>query len=166
MTYQNEYNTRTSQSLLQIFMYTIDKNQITYNEYYELTGLNRADFTRTMTQFKQMLNTLNIKMNISPGTLPGELNQFEPNLYVINHLNEPYYLEYENVDPNELRKYSMVIVYCFLKLKKYVTLKSLSRIFPNFTKQRFSKLISKMKEVISEDVFKNELKSYIIEDVD
>ena len=70
MTYQNEYNTRTSQSLLQIFIYTIDKNQITYNEYYELTGLNRADFTRTMTQFKQMLNTLNIKMNISPGTLP------------------------------------------------------------------------------------------------
>ena len=31
----------------------------------------------------------------------------------------------------------------------------------NNKQERFSKLISKMKEVISEDVFKNELKSYI-----
>ena len=166
MTYQNEYNTKLSQSLLQIFMFAVDNPQITFEDYHEITGLDRVSFSRTMTQFKQMLESLNMKMNISSGTIPGELNQFEPKLYVINHLDEPYDLEYENVDSNELITYSLVIVYCFLKLKKYVTLKSLTRIFPDFTKQKFSKLLSKLKEVISEDVYKNELKSYILEDVE
>ncbi len=166
MIYQTKYNTQASKNLLQVFIYMLDKQQITYDEYYELTGQNNFSYTKVMQNLKQMIETLNMQMLLSVGTLPKQENQFEQKLYILNTLDEPYKIEYENKNPNELILYSLVITYCLLKQRKYVSLKTLSNILPNFNKQTFSTLISKLKEVISEEIYKNELQSYILEDVE
>ena len=56
----------------------------------------------------------------------------------------------------------MVIVYCMLKNGKYVSAKILSKTLPNINKDNFSDMIKKLKDIISEEIEKDNLQSYIL----
>ena len=43
-------------------------------------------------------------------------------------------------------------------------LKELSNIFPNFSRNIMMDLLNKLKDIVSEDIIKNEINSYIIKD--
>lgn len=165
MTYQTRYNTKQCQVLLQVFIYLLDSHQITFEEFNELTGENNATFTRAMQQFKQMIKSLKMEMELSKGYSKSEEVHFESLIYVLDFSDNPYNIDYNNlkqVDPEELIAYSMVIVYCMLKNRKKVTNLKLAKILPNFDRHVATKMFDYMLDLISEDLEKNELKSYML----
>ena len=74
-----------------------------------------------------------------------------------------YSFDYDDLDEYKLIKYSMTIVYLMLKNHKHITSSYLSEIFPRFTRKTMQTLISNLKEIISDDIVKNELASYAFE---
>ena len=80
-------------------------------------------------------------------------------------VNDSFILDDKLEDEKKVR-YSAVIVYLMLKKKQYVKCSNLSNYFPKFDKHTFSVLISKMKDVIGEELYKDEIQSYVIEDID
>ena len=48
-----------------------------------------------------------------------------------------------------------------LKNQQYITTKELSIIFPNFNRNIMMNLMSKLKDIVSEDIIKNEINSYV-----
>ena len=165
MIYQTRYNTKQCQALLQVFIYMLDSHQITYEEFNELTGENNALFTRVMQQFNQMIKTLKLKMELSKGYSKSEEIQFESLIYVLDYLDHPYDIDYDNlkqINPEDLIAYSMVIVYCMLKQRKKVTNKKLAKILPNFNCDIARTMFDYMLDIIPEDIEKNELKSYML----
>lgn len=162
MKYQTKYNTKACTNLLQVFIYLVDTRQITYEEFYELTGESSYSFTVAMQQFRQMIKSLKMKMELSKGKIQSEEVQIESNIYSLSYINQPYYFDYENVDPNELIQYSMVIAYSMLRKNKYVSTKSLAYILPNFDSDVLKVMFDKMLDVIPEYIDKNEIKSYML----
>lgn len=62
--------------------------------------------------------------------------------------------------------YLPVIVYLKLKKDQYVSTSMLSKYFPIFTRDTMSNLIKGLKNVIGEGLYKDEIQSYIIEEVE
>lgn len=162
MIYQTKYNTKACQNLLQVFIYMMDERHITYEEFSELTGESPKAFTVAMQQFKQMIKSLKMKLKLSKGKDISEEVQFNSNIYALIKSAKPYHVDPRGVDPNELISYSMVIAYCLLKNKKYVSTKSLSYFLPNLRSSIVTDMFDKMLDLISEDIEKNELKSYML----
>ena len=71
--------------------------------------------------------------------------------------------EYEHLNEEQLIKYSLTIVYLFLRNSQYVTTNLLQSIFPNFTRKTSSSLFQKLRVIISGELEKNRLLSYVID---
>ena len=162
MIYQTKYNTKACQNLLQIFIYMMDEKEMTYEIFNELTGESSFQFTKTMQQFKKMLKSLKMNLKLSKAKDISEEVQYTSNYYVLVKEKAPYHINPRGVEPNELISYSMVIAYCLLKNKKYVSTKSLSYFLPNFDSDVLRVMFDKMLDLIAEDIEKNELKSYML----
>ena len=162
MIYQTKYNTKACQNLLQVFIYMMDERHITYEEFNELTGESPKAFTVAMQQFKPIIKSLKMNLKLSKGKDISEEVQFNSNIYAFIKSAKPYHVDPRGVDPNELISYSMVIAYCMLKNKKYVSTKSLSYFLPNLRSSIVTDMFDKMLDLISEDIEKNELKSYML----
>ena len=74
------------------------------------------------------------------------------------------------LNPNlsdDLKKlYLPTILYLKLKNRQKVNLKNLQEYFPNYTKQMHSKTLKYMRNTIGEDLYKDEYKSYVIEEIE
>jgi len=60
--------------------------------------------------------------------------------------------------------YSMTIVYLMLKNQQYITTKELSNVLPNFNRNVMMNLMNKLRDIVSEDIIKNEISSYVLEE--
>ena len=72
----------------------------------------------------------------------------------------------EDLDEEKRITYLPVITYLKLKKDQYVSTSMLSEYFPNFTRDTMSNLIKGLKNVIGEELYKDEIQSYIIEEVE
>ena len=140
----------------------MDEKEMTYEIFYELTGEPNKSFTVAMQQMKKMLKSLKMNLMLSKAKDISEEVQYTSNYYVLVKGDDPYHINPRGVDPNELISYSMVIAYCLLKDKKYVSTKSLSYFLPNFNSDILKNMFDKMLDLIAEDIEKNELKSYML----
>ena len=58
----------------------------------------------------------------------------------------------------------MTIVYLMLKNQQYITTKELSNVLPNFNRNVMMNLMNKLRDIVSEDIIKNEISSYVLEE--
>lgn len=167
MKYQTRYNTELTKGLLQVLLYLIDNHQITYEEFTELSSLSKPYFFKIMEMLEEMLEDLDLKATLSKDVIiikDDNLIEHEAYIYYFRQIGKSYYFNLEQVDEEKRISYSLVITYLMLKNRQYVTLGTLSKILPDFDKKKMFNLINSLKEIIGEELYKNEIQSYVIEE--
>lgn len=167
MKYQTRYNTELTKGLLQVLLYLIDNHQITYEEFTELSSLSKPYFFKIMEMLEEMLEDLDLKATLSKDVIiikDDNLIEHEAYIYYFRQIGKCYYFNLEQVDEEKRISYSLVITYLMLKNRQYVTLGTLSNILPDFDKKKMFNLIYSLKEIIGEELYKNEIQSYVIEE--
>ena len=166
MTSQIHYNGKLQIFLTQMLIYLIDNHKVTYEEFSELSNITRKEFSKFMPSFKEMITDLKINADVilkKDDTNIDNPGQFKSNIYYFRMIDNDYSFDYDDLDEYNLIKYSMTIVYLMLKNHKHITSSYLSEIFPRFTRKTMQTLISNLKEIVSDDIVKNELSSYKFE---
>lgn len=167
MKYRTKYNVEQNKAILQVYLYLMDNHQISSSEFLEITSLSRVSFYKIMNFITSMIDDLNLKATISKDNIKkydSSLIEHEANIYYFRQAGMNYYFNLEECEDEKRILYSLVIVYLMLKNRQYVSLGTLSKILPDFDKKKMSKLIATLREVIAEDVYKNEIQSYVIEE--
>ena len=168
MTSQIKYNTPTIIALLQTYIALMEGDEFTYEYFNEVTGLGNNLYVETMKNIDNMIYDLKLKPKLKRIETDVSTNKTAYITYSYKFIlkeNYRFTLNYE-LDDNTKILYSAVIVYLMLKGHQHVGVTSLSKYFPKFTKDVFSDLLSKMRNVIGEELFKDELQSYVIEEID
>jgi len=163
---QIHYNGKLQIFLTQMLIYLIDNHKVTYEEFSELSDITRKEFSKFMPAFKEMITDLKINADVilkKDDTNIDNPGQFKSNIYYFRMIDIDYSFAYDDLDEYKLIKYSMTIVYLMLKNHKHITSSYLSEILPRFTRKTMQTLISNLKEIVSDDIVKNELASYAFE---
>lgn len=164
---QIRYNTKLQVYLTQMLIYLIDNHKMTYEDFNELIEISPSEFSNTIKTFKEMLIDLKMHMSLyTETTNPNYLNDMKFNIkaYYLQVIGYNYKFEYMDLSDKKRIRYSMPIVYLMLKNHHYITTKELSNIFPNFNRNVMMNLMSKLKDIVSEDIIKNEINSYVLEE--
>ena len=113
-----------------------------------------------------MINDLHLKCSLErlEETITTSSTKYEISRYkLVSRLNYKFILP-EDLEENKRILYFPTIVYLKLKNRQYVSFKDLQLYFPNFNKDISSKFFKKMKELFGEDIYKDELQSYVLDD--
>lgn len=165
MTSQMRYNTKEQIFITQLYIYLLEEHHVTYYEFNELMEISPSQFSVYLKTFKQMIKDLRLRCELLEETNKSYEyeNQFGVKTYYLQSISNDYYFEYEHLNEEQLIKYSLTIVYLFLRNSQYVTTNLLQSIFPNFTRKTSSNLFQKLREIIPGELEKNQLLSYVID---
>ena len=164
MTSQVRYNSQLSKSFVQILLFIIDNNQITSDDFVDITGLDPHRFYEAMAEFRTMLSKLDLNISMLKSTIDKGEVQIKKSIYFFNVDIDPYHYNIDDLNEEELIKYSLVIMYLMLKNHQYVSTITLSRIFPRFDRKTMALLKDSLLDCIAEDIEKNEYQSLILVD--
>ena len=164
MTSQVRYNTQLSKSLLQALILILDNHQITSDDFIDTTDENDARFVEAMPEFKKMLQKLDLDISFLKSSIDEEDAKNKRKIYFFNVGDNPINYKIDDLNEEELIKYSLVIVYLMLKNGQYVSSITLSRIFPRFDRKTMALLKESLLDCIAEDIEKNKYQSLILVD--
>lgn len=167
MTSQIKYNTKTTIAYLQLYIALMEGDEIAYDVFYGITGLSTTIFEDVIKGIKEMVNDLRLACTFKRVKTRVITNKTAYYIYKYKFkdiLDYSFTLD-DNLDDTKKKTYSAVILYLMLKNKQFVKCSNLSNYFPNFDKHTFNDLITKIKDVIGEELYKDELQSYVIEEI-
>lgn len=166
LTYQTQYNTKTSQAILQSLILLLDREELTYDLFKEVSPLSQRTYNEIIHDLENLISKIKL----------GELHKYTYDVIDKGTAYKTYSyklitldtqdFDYYKLTEEERIKYSLAIVYLKLLNHHLVSYDTLSKIFPDFKRKTFFYTIEKLKEVISEDLYKDEFQSYVIEDFD
>jgi hypothetical protein len=166
MTYQIQYNTKTSQAILQSLILLLDNVELTYEKFAEVSELSQRTYNEILHDLANLIKKINL----------GELHKYTYDVIARGTSYKTYSyklltcdtqdFDYYNLSDEERIKYSLCIVYLKLINHDYVSYDSLAKILPDFKRKTCFYTIEKLKEIVSEDLYKDEFQSYVIEDFD
>ena len=168
MTSQIRYNTKTILAHLQLYIAFMEGDKLSVDDIKEITGLTKNIVDNIIKSIKEMVNDLRLACTFKRVKTRVITNKTAYYIYKYKFkdiLDYSFTLD-DNLEDEKKVRYSAVIVYLMLKKKQYVKCSNLSNYFPKFDKHTFSVLLSKMKDVIGEELYKDEIQSYVIEDID
>ncbi len=168
MRYPTSYSTKQQLALLQIYLAMMDGEIIDFEYFNELTGYGESYYKLTMSAIKSMIYDLHLKCDFQKITQIVETNKttYKVNSYVLlSKFDYSFKLNKEIPDEKKML-YSSVIVYLELKKEFYVSYDILSNYLPNFSQKTFIHVIEGIKEVIADEVLKNEIQSYELNIID
>ena len=168
MRYPTSYSTKQQLALLQTYIAMMDGEIMNYEYFNELTGYGESYYKLTMTAIKSMIYDLHLKCDFQKIQQKVETNK---NAYIVNSYKLLSRFDYSfnlNKEISDEKKmlYSSVIVYLELKKEFYVSYDILSNYLPNFSQKTFIHVIEGIKEVIADEVLKNEIQSYELNIID
>lgn len=147
-------------------MAMMEGEEINLEYFKELTNLERVSFYEVLKQLDEMINDLHLKCSLErlEETITTSSTKYEISRYkLVSRLNYKFILP-EDLEENKRILYFPTIVYLKLKNRQYVSFKDLQLYFPNFNKDISSKFFKKMKQLFGEDIYKDELQSYVLDD--
>ena len=160
------YNTNTQVFLTQFLIYLFDNKEATYEQFSEASEITPQTFSKYIKIFKNMIEDLHMKVTLFVDTYIDttiDTNKLKTNNYILQTVGEDkYYFEYKHLNEQQLIHYSMTIVYLMLKQHKYVKFEKLEKIFPHFRRELLITMISKLQDLLIDDISKNELNSYVL----
>lgn len=168
MRYPTSYSTKQQLALLQVYLAMMDGEIIDFEYFNELTGYGESYYKLTMSAIKSMIYDLHLKCDFQKITQTVETNKttYKVNSYVLlSKFDYSFKLNKEIPDEKKML-YSSVIVYLELKKEFYVSYDILSNYLPNFSQKTFIRVIKGIKEVIADEVLKNEIQSYELNIID
>ena len=168
MRYPTSYSTKQQLALLQIYLAMMDGEIIDFEYFNELTGYGESYYKLTMSAIKSMIYDLHLKCDFQKITQTVETNKttYKVNSYMLlSRFDYSFKLNKEIPDEKKML-YSSVIVYLELKKEFYVSYDILSNYLPNFSQKTFIHVIEGIKEVIADEVLKNEIQSYELNIID
>ncbi|MBQ6783959.1 MAG: hypothetical protein IJP63_08160 [Acholeplasmatales bacterium] len=168
MTSQIKYNTETSYSLLKVFIGLMEGDELTYDYYHEVTGLSKTLYKEFLHNFKEMLLDLKLgrSLQMRKTKAENEKTVYYDCYYSLSPRKVDDYrfeLPYD-VDDNKKILYLPIITYLLLKNKHYVAYDTLANFFPRFTNKTFHYLIEGLKNIIGEELYKDEFQCYVAEE--
>lgn len=164
---QIKYNRPLSFALLQVYLALMAGDEIDSEYFTELTGFEKYSYKRVIKLFEAMCNDLHLKTSLVRLETDHSTNKTE---YVTYRFTLSSVIDYsfrlpEDLDEEKRIIYLPVITYLKLRKRQYISTAILSAYFPNFTRDIMSKLIKGLKNVIGEELYKDELQSFVIEEI-
>ena len=162
MKYPTNYSTGRQLALLQTYLAMMDGEIMDFDYFNELTGYQIDLYTDTMLSLKAMIHDLHLKCSLQKITEIVETKETKYKIYKYKLLSRFDYSFKLNDELSKEKKllYSSVIVYLQLKKEHYVAYEFLANYFPKFTNKIFIHLLDGIKNVIADEVIKNDIKSY------
>lgn len=164
MKFQTRYNSQKSCVLLELYLYLLYEKEIDIRLFREISELSDQYFYEIMDDFNNMIEDLNLEATMTKSLV--EAPKDERIYYVFTKYNfyptGSYEFDITNLDDEKKILYAPVIIYLMLKNRRRVTSEVLELTFPNFNRNKMSLLITSLKDIISEEIDKNELQSYIL----
>lgn len=166
--YQTNYNSPTSFALLQVFLYLMDGEELTYEIFEELTGLKIRTYYLILNHVDKAINDFKMNVYLQRREISMENNKTAYKAYYYKLLfdDDFEYTPIENMTDEERKLYLPLFTYLKLRNKVKVSQQTLSVYFPDITSKTFLSLISKLRETIGEELYKDHIQSYIIENID
>ena len=168
MKYQTKYNNSTSYILLQTFMAMMDGYELDKESFYELTGSSVNVYRVIIKHLKEMIEELHLscKLHQRKTTISTSKTEYKKISYkLINAIDYKYRID-DDISEYNLKMFMPCIAYIKLKGNQYITYNNFSVYFPNYDRHTFSNMISKLKEVIGEELYKDNYQSYVVEEIE
>ena len=162
-----DINSQFNQRLLKLYLYLKDEKEVTYDSFYEYEPLLQSDFTKIIAEFKRMIEFLHLKCSFFESRIENKLNptRFKKKIYYFQQISDDYSFDLSDCNIEDKQKYIYVIFYLMIKNHQYVSLKTFNNVLgivvEDFT---FKRLITNVNKLMLDDLTKNELQSYIIND--
>ena len=165
---QIRYNKPISFALLQTFLALNEGDEIDYEYFNEMTGFKEVTYKRVINLIDELTQDLHLKTGLVKTEEKVVTNKIEylKAKYSFSTTDSWSFKLPEDLDEEKRITYLPVITYLKLKKDQYVSTSMLSEYFPNFTRDTMSNLIKGLKNVIGEELYKDEIQSYIIEEVE
>ena len=165
---QIRYNRPISFAVLQVFLALMSGDDITFDDFTELTNFKNTTYREVMTIIDEMFEDLHIvpKLMVLKTNVSTNKTEYLTYRYSLSSHDDYRYDFPYNIEEEKLITYLPVLAYLRLRSKNYVSWEKLSLYFPNFTRHVFSDFLVGFKNVIGEELYKNDILSYIIEDID
>ncbi len=165
---QIRYNKPISFALLQTFLALNEGDEIDYEYFNEMTGFKEVTYKRVINLIDELTQDLHLKTGLVKTKEKVVTNKTEylKAKYSFSTTDSWSFQLPENLDEEKRITYLPVITYLKLKKDQYVSTSMLSEYFPNFTRDTMSNLIKGLKNVIGEELYKDEIQSYVIEEVE
>ena len=167
MTSQIKYNTKRCFTLLELYLYLIDGEEIDYESFKDMYGLSKNEYLLMINTIDEMTSDLHLECRLQHNK--EKIITKETEYFSFKYKFEPasdHEFDASNLTDEKKIKYSAVIVYLRLKNKQKVTYDNLSKFFPKFTRDIFSVMITKFKDIFGEEIYKNEIQSYILDETE
>ena len=165
---QIRYNRPISFAVLQVFLELMSGDDITFNDFEELTSFKNTTYREVMKIIDEMFEDLHIvpKLMVLKTTVSTNKTEYFTYRYSLSSHDDYRYDFPNDIEEEKLITYLPVLAYLRLRSKNYVSWDILSKYYPNFTRHTLSDFLVGFKNVIGEELYKNDIQSYIIKDVD
>ena len=165
---QIRYNRPISFAVLQVFLALMSGDDITFDDFEELTNFKNTTYREVMKIINEMFEDLHIvpKLMVLKTVVSTNKTEYFTYRYSLSSHDDYRYDFPNDIEEEKLITYLPVLAYLRLRAKKYVSWDILSKYYPNFTRHTFSDFLVGFKNVIGEELYKNDIQSYIIEDID
>ena len=165
---QIKYNRPITFALLQVYLALMEGDSITSDYFTEITSFKDRTYRKIMILVDDMINDLRLKTNLQ------RLENDESNSkteYVTYRYELTSTDSYDFEIPDDLSEekrilYLPVVTYLKLRKRYYVSYEKMTKYLPNLTHRAYMSLMEGFKNVIGEEFYKNDIKSYIIEEID
>lgn len=160
-----KYSTRKIRAVLLMFNAMVNNYEMDYELFNDYTGLKTYSYRNVKRIIREMISDLNLHFNfisisIINITKKTKYYTYKYCLENIGETNYSYRIRYD-LEDEKLIDYSMTITYLKLKNGEKVNFKELSNIFPFFNHNKYWTLISWLRDLIDEELYR-ENKTYKI----
>ena len=165
---QIRFNKPITFALLQTYLALMAGDSLTLDYFTELTTFKEGTYREVMNLIKDMINDLKLKTNLLRLETKMSNNKTEYVTYRYEFTStDSYDFEIpEDLSEEKRITYLPVVTYLKLKKKHYVSWDRLTKYIPTITPKVFMNLIIGLKNVIGEELYKNVLQSYVIEEIE
>ena len=160
-----EYSTRKIRAVLLMFNAMISNYDMDFDLFNDYTDLKTDSYRNVKRIIREMIIDLNLHFNFTSISILNitKKTKYYTYKYCLESIGEVKYSYHicDDLDDEKLINYSMTITYLKLKNGEIVNFKELSNIFPFFNQKKFWTLMSWLKDIIDEDLYR-ENKTYKI----
>ena len=167
--YPTNYNSPLSFALLQTFLYLMDGEELDHEIYEEITGFKKQSYKIIMEHIQNAINDfkMNVYLQRRENKVENRYTVYKTYSYKFLFDDDDFeYTPKEDMTENERKLYLPLFTYLKLRNKFKVSQQTLSIYFPDINSYIFLALISKLKETIGEDLYKDHLQSYVIDKIE